>query len=75
MPKKNLIPCSTMTNNKKQPTSNCQKQTQSNPILSACMAGKIALSAAEGPVAINLNDVFYNHKAIKISVIAAERRF
>jgi hypothetical protein len=51
------------------------KQTQTKPILSTCMAGKIALSEVEGPMAINLTDVFYSHKAIKISVIAAERRF
>jgi ribonuclease HII len=39
----------TMTNNKKQRTMNCQKQSQTKPILPA-IAGKIALSAVEGPV-------------------------
>jgi hypothetical protein len=44
-----------MTNNKKQRTMNYLKQTQTKPILPALTAGKIALSAAEGPVVTKLS--------------------
>jgi hypothetical protein len=40
-PKMNLTPCLTMTNNKKQRTTNYSKQSQTKPILPA-IAGKIA---------------------------------
>jgi hypothetical protein len=47
MPKMIATSVTATTNNNEQPTSNHQKQTQSNPILPA-IAGKIALSAVEG---------------------------
>ncbi len=50
MPKINLTPYSTMTNNNEQRTTNFGKQTQTKPILSACAADKIVPSAVEGPI-------------------------
>ena len=59
MPKMLVTLLKTMTNNKKQRPMSSRKQTQTKPILPACMAGKIALpalecryrgSAAEGPI-------------------------
>jgi hypothetical protein len=55
MPKMTITVVMTRTNNYKQPTSNCQEQSQTNPILSAHLADKIALSAIEGPVVTNLS--------------------
>jgi hypothetical protein len=53
MPKMFVTPVMTITNNNEQPTINCLKQTQTKPILPA-MAGKIALSVAEGPVVFDV---------------------
>jgi hypothetical protein len=50
MLKMNITSVIAMTTNNEQPTSNSSKQSQTKPILPAYMAGKIALSVAEGPI-------------------------
>jgi len=63
MPKINLTPCSTMTNNNKQRTTNYSKQSQSNPILSA-VGGSI----------LPILPKRYNLTALKRYIITAYRK-